>query len=243
MRILLAPSVGPPLDLAIDEALLEAAEASADFPEVLRIWEPTSDFVVIGRSSRVDEEVRFDVCRAEGTPIYRRPSGGAAVVAGPGCLMYAVVLSYELRPELRSLDVAHELVMSTNRRALTQLLGEQDQGDLLRQGVCDLTWRGRKFSGNSLRCKRRALLYHGTILYDMPPDRIARRLKLPPRRPEYRGDRDHAEFVGQFPSDANTITRSLLAAWGAEGAVDAPIEGAERLVAERYGRDEWNLGR
>ncbi len=35
-----------------------------------------------------------------GIPVLRRASGGAAIVIGPGCLMYALVLSYELRPSL-----------------------------------------------------------------------------------------------------------------------------------------------
>jgi N-acetylneuraminate synthase len=60
--------------------------------------------VVIGRSSKAEEEVRLDYCRAHEIPVQRRASGGAAIVSGPGCLMYAVVLSYQLRPALRSLD-------------------------------------------------------------------------------------------------------------------------------------------
>ena len=46
--------------------------------------------VVVGRSSRLDEEVHLDACRAAGVPVLRRPSGGAAIVSGPGCLMYAL---------------------------------------------------------------------------------------------------------------------------------------------------------
>ena len=63
--------------------------------------------VVVGRSSQFRVEVRVDACRELGIPVLRRPSGGAAIVAGPGCLMYALVLSYQIRPQLRVLSEAH----------------------------------------------------------------------------------------------------------------------------------------
>ena len=85
-------------NLALDEALLEEAEAAAQPVETLRLWEARQHAVVIGRSSRMAAEVRGDVCRELNVPVLRRISGGAAVVVGPGCLMYAVVLSLRLRP-------------------------------------------------------------------------------------------------------------------------------------------------
>jgi len=75
------------------KALLEEAEAAGRPTETLRFWEAGHPFVVLGRSSRLAAEVHGDACRSLGIPVLRRPSGGAAVVTGPGCLMYALVLS------------------------------------------------------------------------------------------------------------------------------------------------------
>ena len=69
-------------NLALDEALLEEAEAAGGPTEMLRLWESPQPLVVVGRSSRIDAEVRVDACRASGIPILRRASGGAAIVAG-----------------------------------------------------------------------------------------------------------------------------------------------------------------
>src|SRR5689334_13860556 len=91
----------PEENLALDEALLEEAEHAEAPREVLRIWEPDKSMVVVGRSSTIAAEVNEQACAERDMPILRRTSGGAAIVAGPGCLMYAVVLSYELRPHLR----------------------------------------------------------------------------------------------------------------------------------------------
>jgi len=48
--------------------------------------------VVVGSSSRIDEEVDRAACATAGVPILRRPSGGLTVVLGPGCIMWSVVL-------------------------------------------------------------------------------------------------------------------------------------------------------
>ena len=85
-------------EICAHEALLEEAELAGQPLERLRLWESPQAMVVVGRSSRVGDEVRVDVCRAQ-VPVLRRVSGGATIVAGPGCLMYAVVLSYQLRPQ------------------------------------------------------------------------------------------------------------------------------------------------
>src|SRR5687767_14985795 len=96
----------PAENLALDEALLLAAEESSRPREVVRIWEPGQTFVVIGSSSKHESETNAKACAAAGVPILRRPSGGAAIVTGPGCLMYAVVLSYEHHPHLAAIDEA-----------------------------------------------------------------------------------------------------------------------------------------
>ena len=101
MRYLDLTLPGPAENLALDEALLEEAESTGMPLETLRLWEAPQHAVVIGRSSHMAAEVRGDVCRELNVPVLRRISGGAAVVVGPGCLMYAVVLSLRLRPHLR----------------------------------------------------------------------------------------------------------------------------------------------
>src|SRR6186713_3085091 len=100
-------------NLALDEALLDEAEAAAQATECLRLWESSEVAVVLGRSSQIAREANVDACRADNIPILRRCSGGCAVVIGPGCLMYSVLLSYERRPYLRVLDEVHRFVLGS----------------------------------------------------------------------------------------------------------------------------------
>ncbi len=106
-------------NLALDEALLLEAEGRGQHgqrSQVLRIWEPTEHFVVLGRSSRRADEVNLDACRRQGIGVYRRSSGGATVLVGPGCLMYAVVLGGDAEAALAGVSHAHQFVLSRNWR-------------------------------------------------------------------------------------------------------------------------------
>jgi lipoate-protein ligase A len=227
----------PEENVALDEALLETAEAGAEPSEVLRLWEPQEMVVVVGRSSQVPVEVDVAACRADGVTILRRTSGGLSIVAGPGCLMYSLVLSYERRPHLRSLDTAHRFVLNT-------LIGglERFSTDIACQGTSDLALRNRKFSGNSVRCKRNHLLYHGTLLYDFPLAVISRYLAQPPRAPDYRQGRSHDAFVTNLPADAASLRAALKSAWQAGvSSDDWPRAQVAELVAEKYSRPDWNF--
>ncbi len=236
MKFLALSLATPAENLALDEALLEQAEAGAGPSELLRLWEPTSPFVVVGRSSRVAVEVDQEACRQAGIPILRRPSGGAAVVTGPGCLMYSVVLAYRSRPALRMLDQAHGFVLSVMRRALSQLAS-----DVCIRGTSDLARGDRKFSGNSLRCQREHLLYHGTILYDFPLELISRCLTAPLRQPEYRRQRAHAAFLENFPATQDRLSHAIRSAWDADEPLDTwPAHKVAQLVADRYALPDWN---
>ncbi|HEX4146269.1 MAG TPA: lipoate--protein ligase family protein [Pirellulales bacterium] len=227
----------PAENLALDEALLDEAEAAPDGQEVLRLWEAERTMVVVGRASQVAQEVDLAACRRDAVPVLRRASGGAAIVGGRGCLMYAVVLSQALRPELRSIDAAHRHVLST----LAGRLGQFSAG-IARRGVSDLAIGERKFSGNSLRVKRRHLLYHGTLLYDFALPAIGRYLIEPPRQPDYRRHRSHDTFVTNLPAGREALVRAVIEAWGADEERQSwPERRVAELVAEKYASDAWNL--
>lgn len=229
----------PAENVALDEALLNAAEGGEIAGSVLRLWEPSGHFVVLGRSSRVAEEVNVSECQARGIPIVRRASGGAAIVAGPGCLMYAVVLPYAGREHLRELDALHRHVLGQVQAALTPLAAGIEH-----VGTCDLAIRGRKFSGNSVRCKRDHFLYHGTVLHDFDLTLLTSVLRQPPRQPGYRAGRGHDAFVQNLPVAADSLRESLATRFQTDTPLSNwPREQTERLVQERYALERWNFER
>ncbi|MCA9132751.1 MAG: hypothetical protein KDA45_06340 [Planctomycetales bacterium] len=227
-------------NLALEEALLEEADAGNSNAELLRIWAAQQPFVVLGRSSRVDEEVDRQQAEREQVPIYRRVSGGATVLAGPGCLFYAVLLSLDKRPQLRMLDEAHRWVMGHIADAVRPLQPEVEVN-----GTCDLVIRGRKVGGNSLRLVRHWMLYHGSLLLDVDAAAMDRLLKHPPREPEYRQGRQHSEFVTKLNLPASTVAQHLRMAWKAHqtSSTSIPQQTMQRLVRDRYSQSSWNFQR
>lgn len=226
----------PEANLALDEALLETAEETGSTHEILRIWESPSPLVVIGRSSKIDHEVDRARCAELGIPVLRRASGGASIVAGPGCLMYAVILSHAERPQLAMLDEAHRTVLEPLAHELKKVLPSVHWA-----GTSDLALGERKFSGNSLRCKREHLVYHGTLLYDFNLELVGQVLRTPPRQPEYRAGRKHREFITNVPIPREAIRNALIAAFNARPSlITWPRERTEQLVAEKYSQASWN---
>ncbi|HVT30921.1 MAG TPA: lipoate--protein ligase family protein [Lacipirellulaceae bacterium] len=241
-------------NLALDEALLETAEEQHSDLEFLRLWESPQTMVVVGRSSRVQDEVNEAACRQERVPIFRRSSGGAAIVAGPGCLMYAIVLSYERRPALRDISRAHAFVLGRLSTSLAPLLNHvgtvsmagtsdlvivQGAGSREQGGRCVRSIR--KFSGNSMRVKRTHLLYHGTLLYDFDLPLMERYLLAPPRQPGYRNARSHREFVMNVPASRRQLADAVRAAWSGTTELDeVPMSRVNELVATRFRSERWN---
>jgi lipoate-protein ligase A len=237
MKLLHLTLDSPAENLALDEALLETAELSERFPEVLRIWEPLAPLTVVGRSSPVETEVNLEFCRSLDIPILRRCSGGQTIVTGPGCLMYAVLLDYRLRPELRMLENAHQFVMAHMQTAIQGLGMPVEQS-----GTSDLTLGGRKFSGNSLRCKRNWLVYHGTLLCDFDVELIAKCLGKPIRQPEYRQHRSHLEFLTQLPTTTAILANAIQTQWSANAPLKTwPQSMTRQLAEEKYSRQQWNF--
>jgi lipoate-protein ligase A len=229
----------PAANVALDEALLDAAEAGEIGLPVLRLWESPTPFVVLGRSSRVAFEVDMAGCQAKGITIIRRASGGASVVAGSGCLMYALVMPYAEREHLRELDKLHCDVLSQVRHALAPLAL-----DIEHVGTCDLAINGRKFSGNAVRCKRDHFLYHGTLLYAFDLMFIETVLRQPLRQPDYRASRRHADFLMNLDISAQTLRSALASAFGASTRLtNWPEIRTQRLVTNRYSNEAWNFER
>jgi lipoate-protein ligase A len=197
-------------NLALDEALLEDLEENEGSP-VLRLWESDRQFVVLGRSCRLTDDVDVDVCRQDSVPILRRASGGGTVLQGPGCLSYALVLPMCLHPDLRDIRQTNTFILQRIAKALSRW-----QPAIAVQGISDLAVKGRKISGSAQRRKRNALLFHGTILYGMQAGVISRYLKQPKRQPDYRGDRPHCEFLRTIDAPLHDMKQAIANAWHAD---------------------------
>jgi lipoate-protein ligase A len=225
----------PALDanLALDEALLEAAEEGAE--PILRLWEAPRLAVVLGASCRWREDVNAAACQADGVPVLRRSSGGGTVVLGPGALNAAVVLPIQSAPGLTAVDVAQRYVLERiafRLRAMGRPVAVLGSGDL--------TLQHRKFAGSAQRRLRHHFLVHASILYQFPLDRISQYTHLPRRQPAYREGRAHKDFLINIDLDRTALVAALRDAWRAEGPPPAWPEARVRdLVATKFADPSW----
>ena len=187
-------------NLHFDEELLAHGEG------VLRFWETAKECIVLGQSGRLERDVNLDACRAASVPVLRRSSGGGAVLLGPGCLNYALVLPLAWNCAWREVRYSWQWIMSRMREAL-------GIPGLSHEGESDLARHGRKVSGNAQRRTKSAILHHGTILYDFDAARPERYLRLPHRQPTYRAGRSHRDFLGNVPLNAEQIRNRLNGFW------------------------------
>ncbi|MEK7868999.1 MAG: lipoate--protein ligase family protein [Nitrospirota bacterium] len=205
----------PVENLALDEALLDDLEENGHDP-ILRFWESDRYFVVLGRASSLTDDVHVAACRQDHIPVLRRASGGGTILQGPGCLSYAFVLPISLHPDLRDIRPTNRFILQRTAKAL-----QKWQPAIAVQGVSDLAVEGLKISGNAQRRKRTALLFHGTILYGMQAGLIARYVKHPKRKPDYRGDRHHAAFLSRIDASPHEMKQAIAEAWHAHVRLDA----------------------
>jgi lipoate-protein ligase A len=247
----------PAANLACDEALLDACDENPD-AEILRFWEPGQYFVVLGYANHAASEANLAVCRAENIPVLRRCSGGGAVLQGPGCLNYSLVLGLARHPALGTIPGANRHIMEQQRRTLERVLARP----VSVQGVTDLSVDSLaspgdsplstlhspfpsvpgplKFSGNAQRRKRRALLFHGTFLLDFDIALVQKILPMPSREPGYRQNRPHSQFLTNLCVSAAVLKTALRETWSALQPPGRPPQIALSL-AQKYAGEEWNL--
>jgi lipoate---protein ligase len=234
-------------NLALDEALLELAHEGLAPATCVRTWMATEPAVVLGSSSRIDEEIDPQACEAAGVRVVRRPSGGATVVLGPGCLMWSVITPH---PEgVPSIETIHASMLEPLAAAINDVfptLAPPASQRVARRGTSDLAVftdhdaTERKVSGNALRVRRHGVLYHGTLLDRFDLGLVGRVLRHPPREPDYRSRRSHGEFLANLGLGRETLEQVVRDAFHATLThCEWPRDRVARLVAERYSTSEW----
>ena len=233
----------PEANLACDEALLDHCENGFEH-EILRVWQAPEHFLVLGYSNKSSAEVNIESAQRDGIPVLRRCTGGGAVLQGPGCLNYSLILKIPETGPLAHISDTNAHIMEQHRQALAPLIGRQAPAiqTVCIQGHSDLTLGDLKFSGNAQRRRRRHLLFHGSFLLNLDVDRIERLLPMPSREPDYRQHRPHKDFLVNLDVASRQIQAALQQSWQAEEPLaDVPHAKIADLAKKQYSADEWNF--
>lgn len=227
----------PADNLACDEALLELCETGQE-TAVLRVWESTSPFVVLGYSMSLHGTVNVAACEAAGVPMLRRWTGGGTVVQGPGCVNFSLAVRHDNRRPFASLTDTAAHVLGCHQAVLQRRLGIPIEI----HGLYDLAIASRKFSGNAQRQTGTAVLFHGTFLLKPDLTLIDALLPMPVRQPAYRANRAHRSFLTTLPLSSQALKDTLRQAWEAQECFAPPTPWSARvreLSRTRYRLASW----
>jgi len=234
-------SVSPALSAALDEAMLDARDRSA-VPNTLHFYVRDRPTVSIGQNERVEQSVYLEQVRARGVFIVRRCSGGSAIYTDGGQLIFATVVH-------RS-DLPNDIMKSYEVVCGAIVLGLRRLGlEASHKPVNDILVNGRKVSGSAQLRRGSAVLHHATLIVDLDLDAICAVLR--PKNADG-GPSHNLAGIGGLMDHAYTMdeVKEAVAKGFSEkfdaGMVKGELTGeerksAERSVAEKYGRDEWNF--
>ena len=147
LKTLVSNQHNPFLNRAVEQYLTENQEENT---VTMYLWK-NQQTVVIGYNQNPYSECNVDLLLNEGGHLMRRGTGGGAVYHDLGNINFSFIADKRLYDVKKQLSVIQEALRSYGLE--TEISGRND-----------LTYQGRKFSGNAFAKGQRNDLHHGTIL-------------------------------------------------------------------------------
>jgi lipoate-protein ligase A len=165
--------------------------------------------IVLGRNNRSEEWVDAEAARADGVPVVQRFSGGGTVYLDRGVLNYSFIMPRMLLDQLSPPSASPATVRYINffRGIVIRALNITAVG-FSASGTSDVSFHGRKVSGNAQRIASNQVLHHGTLMVKCPLAAIERYLPLPPDRPNV----PHADFITGLAEEGLDLPMAQLKA-------------------------------
>lgn len=173
--------------LQLEEALLRTSDE-----QICLVNRGSTPAIVVGISGKPEELIHLE--RVGTMPVIRRFSGGGTVVVDQNTLFVTFIMNGKAFPEEVHHDMAdfyqEVLGPSVSLRENDYVLGE------------------RKFGGNAQYIRRERWLHHTSFLYRYDPQLMSY-LKHPKKKPDYRKDRIHEDFVCDMSALVSSKTQFI----------------------------------
>lgn len=159
---------------------------------VCEVFIPQQKMVVLGRSNQVTTEVNLDQCQTHGIQILRRRGGGGTVYLSEKSLVVSLGIWVK---DYYDNSRYFQMINASLIQALVAVVPSFKLEQFKQQGISDITLFHKKVVGTSLFRSRNYLLYQASLLLFDCAEEMGLFLKHPSREPDYRGGRDHKDFV------------------------------------------------
>ena len=193
LQIILGNQHNPYLNLAVESNLLDNFTPNTIS---LFLWK-NKQTVVIGNNQNPYSECDVNSLLEEGGHLARRRTGGGAVYHDLGNLNFSFIADNNIYDVKRQMQVIQKALRNFNLE--TEVSGRND-----------ITYQGRKFSGNAFAKTKNQGLHHGTILIKTDSERLQKYLKVKPAKLHKHGVKSAASRVINLSEVADITSENII---------------------------------
>lgn len=234
--------ISPEFSVAADEAILNARLREL-VPNTLHFYVRNCPCISIGFNVALKESVAMDEVGRRNVRLVRRFSGGSAVYTDQGQLIYALIIDSDLLPG--DIMQSYAKICGAIIRGLS-LLGVA----AVHKPMNDILVNGLKVSGSAQLRRGGIVLHHGTVMVDTDLDTLAAVIRPtkakrsePPLFKRVTCLREVLERVPDMSEVKRAISNGISETFGItlreEPLTSHEMSDIERLIREKYGRQEW----
>ena len=193
LQIIIGNQYNPYINLAFESKLLDNY-----LPNTISLflWR-NKQTVVIGTNQNPYSECDIDLLLKEGGFITRRRTGGGAVYHDLGNLNFSFVADKKIYDVKKQMQVIQKALLDFNLE--TEVSGRND-----------ITYQGRKFSGNAFAKTKNQGLHHGTILIKTDSERLQKYLKVKPAKLHKHGVKSVSSRVINLSEVADITSENII---------------------------------
>lgn len=152
------------------------------------LWKPDNLIVVIGQSNVAEKSLIIDNILKDNIPVYKRPSGGQAVVLTPYTLVFSTLFTSD------TFENPGKYFTAINDKII-KVLNKIGINNLSQKGISDIAINEKKILGSSIYRRSGKLFYHAVLNVGENAETFEKYLLHPEKEPDYRNGRSHKEFV------------------------------------------------
>lgn len=241
MLTIINQSTNPYYNLALEEYVLKRINTEEDF---ILLWQ-NEPAIIIGRNQNTYAEINYQYVKEHHIHVARRLSGGGAVYHDLGNLNFTFITKNSKDNLNNYRKFALPIIKALN------LLGVPAEF----HGRNDIVVEGKKISGNAQTFYQNRMLHHGTILFDVDLDMVAKVLNVNIEKLSAKGIKSNRSRVTNiYPYLKQKMTVKEFSSYLLKFFLNddykdkiyqltpKDLENIEKLKNDKYIKWEWNFG-